>query len=227
MWMNEIYAPLFGQILKVLRDGKNLSQEELAHQSGLDRTYISLLERGKKNPTIKTLWDICDVLNVSPGYVFEKLNKALGNDTNELLNEKQNFTLSTDSRRLEVPVFETSVSCGSGESFNYSVEDRITLEELIVKNPDNTFIVKSAGHSMYPLIMEGDMLVIDKAAKVEQQAIVLVQVNDQYTVKRIQRKGKEIRLVSENPSFPDIIPGELEMVSICGVVTHIIRSLKD
>ena len=37
----------FGKVLREIRMEKSLSQEELAHVCGLDRTYISLMERGK------------------------------------------------------------------------------------------------------------------------------------------------------------------------------------
>lgn len=43
-----------GLIIRQHRNALNVSQEELADKSSLDRTYISMLERGKKSPTIDT-----------------------------------------------------------------------------------------------------------------------------------------------------------------------------
>ena len=45
----------FGQILKDLRNERGLSQQQLAFDSDLDRTYISLLERGLRLPTLGTV----------------------------------------------------------------------------------------------------------------------------------------------------------------------------
>lgn len=45
----------FGELLRERRKKSGLSQEELALACGLDRTYISGLERGKRNPTLKVL----------------------------------------------------------------------------------------------------------------------------------------------------------------------------
>jgi len=43
-----------------------MSQEKLALEANLDRTYISLLERGLNQPSLKTLFAIADVLQVKP-----------------------------------------------------------------------------------------------------------------------------------------------------------------
>lgn len=56
---------IFGLILREYRTTKGLSQEELAHRSNLDRTFISLLERGKRRPTINTIFNIADTLEIN------------------------------------------------------------------------------------------------------------------------------------------------------------------
>ena len=53
----------FGIVLRNARQAASLSQEALAHQAGLDRTYISLLERGHRQPTLCSLFRIAAVLN--------------------------------------------------------------------------------------------------------------------------------------------------------------------
>jgi transcriptional regulator with XRE-family HTH domain len=54
-----------GANIKRLREAQGLSQEELAHRSGLHRTYVSQLERGVKNATIVSLAKIADGLKTS------------------------------------------------------------------------------------------------------------------------------------------------------------------
>jgi len=56
----------FGAVLKEIRTEKKISQEKLAEYSNLDRTYISLLERGLRQPTIVTLFKISKALNIKP-----------------------------------------------------------------------------------------------------------------------------------------------------------------
>jgi len=57
---------VFGKVLREIRLEKKFSQEELAHICGLDRTYISLMERGKRKPTINTIFALASGLNVLP-----------------------------------------------------------------------------------------------------------------------------------------------------------------
>jgi len=47
-----------------------ISQEELAFQSGLDRTYISGIERGTRNPSLKNIEKIAKALKISPAELF-------------------------------------------------------------------------------------------------------------------------------------------------------------
>ncbi len=50
--------------IKSVRTGKGLSQEELAYLSSFDRTYISLLERAKRNPSFYNLLKLSKGLNI-------------------------------------------------------------------------------------------------------------------------------------------------------------------
>lgn len=43
-----------------------MSQEELAFQAGMKRSYLSDLERGTRNPTVRALGRLSDALNVTP-----------------------------------------------------------------------------------------------------------------------------------------------------------------
>jgi len=56
----------FGKILFELRAASGLSQQKLADDSDLERTFISLLERGKRQPTITTLFNLSKALGISP-----------------------------------------------------------------------------------------------------------------------------------------------------------------
>lgn len=56
----------FGQVLKEQRQKSGLSQEELAFEAGFNRTFVSMLERGIRQPTLRTLFKLGKALKISP-----------------------------------------------------------------------------------------------------------------------------------------------------------------
>ena len=56
----------FGQRLKDIRMSRGLTQEDLGAKSGLDRTYISSCERGRRNITLESIYRLSHALGVSP-----------------------------------------------------------------------------------------------------------------------------------------------------------------
>tara|TARA_R110002049_G_scaffold83933_7_gene213607 strand:+ start:1625 stop:1867 length:243 start_codon:yes stop_codon:yes gene_type:complete len=56
----------FGARLRTLRLSRGLTQEALAAKAGIDRTYISSCERGKRNITLEVLYRLSEALRVSP-----------------------------------------------------------------------------------------------------------------------------------------------------------------
>jgi transcriptional regulator with XRE-family HTH domain len=54
-----------GLAVRQLRKGMGLSQEDLAHRSGLHPTYISGIERGVRNPSWRSIGRLCEALDVS------------------------------------------------------------------------------------------------------------------------------------------------------------------
>lgn len=74
--MRQDAQQLFGLRVKQLRLSKNISQEELGALSNLDRTYISGIERGKRNVSLINIIKIADALNVHPSELFDKEEHA-------------------------------------------------------------------------------------------------------------------------------------------------------
>ena len=56
----------FGQAVRRQREKLDLSQEELGFRADLDRTYISGIERGVRNPTLKIVWRLAKAAGTRP-----------------------------------------------------------------------------------------------------------------------------------------------------------------
>jgi transcriptional regulator with XRE-family HTH domain len=69
-------AGTFGKVLKKIRNSKGVSQEKLAEKSHLDRTYISLLERGLRQPSLDTIFRLSSSLDIKPSELVKLTEEA-------------------------------------------------------------------------------------------------------------------------------------------------------
>lgn len=68
----------FGEVLRECRAKAGYSQEALALKAELDRTYISLLERGLRQPTLETLFKLAGVLGIAPATMVLRTTATIG-----------------------------------------------------------------------------------------------------------------------------------------------------
>ncbi|MEM6414540.1 MAG: helix-turn-helix transcriptional regulator [Pseudomonadota bacterium] len=61
---------LIGENVRAIRQKRQWSQEDLAFESGLHRTYVSGIERGARNPTAEVIEVLAIVLSVNPAALF-------------------------------------------------------------------------------------------------------------------------------------------------------------
>jgi transcriptional regulator with XRE-family HTH domain len=67
----------FGTVLRDSRQAKSMSQEQLAAAAGLDRSFISMVERGIQSPNIVVLLKLAEVLEVPAADLIAKLEAAI------------------------------------------------------------------------------------------------------------------------------------------------------
>ena len=60
----------FGKVIRDLRKANQISQEKLAEASNLDRSFISLLECGHKQPSLITIFQLAKALNLSASKIL-------------------------------------------------------------------------------------------------------------------------------------------------------------
>jgi transcriptional regulator with XRE-family HTH domain len=65
----------FGKVLRALRAERGLSQEALALEAGIQRNYVSLIERGVNQPTITIIFKLATALEMNPSQVVELVEK--------------------------------------------------------------------------------------------------------------------------------------------------------
>ncbi len=105
--------------------------------------------------------------------------------------------------------------------------DRIDLMRQLVRHPQATFFIRVRGDSMREAgILSGSVVLVDRAIKPVHGHIVIAVVDGEFTCKRLYSRGGRMRLKSENPTYPDIVPKEGQTVEVWGVVVaHIHQHL--
>ncbi|QHI99378.1 translesion error-prone DNA polymerase V autoproteolytic subunit [Xylophilus rhododendri] len=111
------------------------------------------------------------------------------------------------------------------EDFNCK---RIDLTEQLVQHPQATFLLRVRGDSMREAgIFDGDVLVVDRAIRAAHgHVVVAVLDGGDFTVKYLHKRAERIRLVAANPTYPDIVPRDGQVLEIWGVVTASIKQFK-
>ena len=101
---------------------------------------------------------------------------------------------------------------------------RIDLAQVLITHPQATFILRARGHSMMEAgIFDNDLLVVNRALVPRHRHIVVAVVDGDFTVKRLYQLGGRIKLQAANPTFPDIVPRDGQLLEVWGVVTACIK----
>lgn len=101
---------------------------------------------------------------------------------------------------------------------------RIDLTAELVQNANATFLMRVSGVSMREGgIDDGDLIVVDRSIRPSHGNVVVGIVDGEFTVKRLWKRGSNVKLQADNPTFPDIVPRDGQTIEIWGVVTSSIR----
>ena len=205
----------FKDMLVFLRKREGLSQLELGERLGLTKSTISMYENGRRKPSYEALESIADYFNVSMNFLMGK--------------EERNFesvSLQKTVRRINVL---GSVPAGIPTE---AVEDIIDWEELpeeMFAGGKEYFGLRVSGDSMWPDILDGDIVIIRKTPTCDSGSIAVVYVNGyDATLKQVKiAEDGSITLQPRNPNYPPrtYSPKEVEElpVSIAGVVVELLR----
>ncbi len=128
---------------------------------------------------------------------------------------------------LVLSLFDGRVPAGFPSPAEDYVEVPLDLNEFLVQNKAATFLMRVDGDSMKDAgIHDGDLLVVDRAAKPGSGSVVVVALNGEYTVKRLRRTPDGVWLDPANSRFQPMRVAVDEELHIFGVVRHAIHTLR-
>lgn len=104
--------------------------------------------------------------------------------------------------RLPLPLYLSPVSAGFPSPAEDYIDRKIDLNEQLVRNPASTFFVRVAGDSMRDAgVIDGDILIVDRAVAAKNKSIVIAAIDGELTVKRLKKTRSRLWLVPENPDW--------------------------
>ncbi len=145
---------------------------------------------------------------------------------------EQNNILSKDEKGRLIPGSIAlplrllgSVEAGFPSPAEEELADNLSLDDLLIQNPSATFMLKVSGDSMSGAgILPGDMVIVDKGQGPKSGDIVIAEVDGEWTMKYLKKRGESVTLIPANPNYRPIRPkNELK---IAGVVTAVVRKYK-
>ena len=118
-----------------------------------------------------------------------------------------------------------SVEAGFPSPAEEELVDTLSLDDLLIENPDATFLLRVSGDSMSEAgILPGDMVIVDRGQTPKSGDIVIAEVDGQWTMKYLRKRGESVTLIPANPKYKPIKPkNELK---IAGVVTAVVRKYR-
>lgn len=199
-----------GVFLKELRIKNNFTTMQVEVKTGISNSYISLIERDKRKPSVEILHKLAKAYKVKTedllrfiGYLPPIQNKINFNQIpiyNIVPKEKPFFVSENiEGYSLLPPGLE---SCSTKDFFAIRVKDK----NMTCKR-----------------IEEGDIVIIRKQNEVEKGAIALISLNNEIAIKRVVKQDKHIILQSTDLEHLSILVKETDDFSIIGKVEWVIH----
>lgn len=212
-----------GIYLKNLRDNKKLSTREVYDLCGVSNSYLSLVENGHRKASAIVLKKLAPIYNVNYLDLYEKAGYI------DLIEDEKNNKFKTDE--LGNPVSPIPILGIVKAGYNYLAQENIIgtidVEKSLVGDGSDYFALKVRGDSMFPVLVEDDIVIIKKQNDFENGDIVVAIINgDEATIKKGKKSDAGILLQPFNQNYEPLLFTYDEMESIPVTIVGIVKQLK-
>ena len=187
--------------LNNLREKQKVSISELARRVNMSKSTVSLYFKKKREFPVNRLDEFATALHTTPENVLGVIdNKTEKRPTNII------YPLGDNFQRISIPLIG-EIACGDPITAEENIEGYV--EEIFEKPvpKGNLFALRCKGKSMEPTIHDGSIVTIREQPTVEdgEIAAVLVDGDNEATLKRVKHQGNLIMLMPDNKEFDPII----------------------
>ncbi len=195
---------------------RNIKAIELSEKTGISKSSLSEYIQGKYEAKQRGIFKLAQALNVSEAWLMG-LDVSMERDTKV---DKLGDPI------IEIPLLGT-VKAG----YDYLAQENwigvVDVEKEIVGNGTGYFALKVKGDSMFPVLIEDDIVIIKKQDDFENGDIVVAIINgDEATIKKGKKSENSILLQPLNTNYEPLIFTCDEMKSIPVTVVGIVKQLK-
>lgn len=211
---NDELKKIMAKNIQKYLDRKGISQTDMAKDLGFPEMTVSNWLNAKTYPRPDKIQMMADYFNIRRSDLIEESNEEIPENMYQIESEFE-----------YIPILGT-IACGEPiyvrENFaGYRVELKETLPS------GNLYYLQAKGDSMEPTIPDGSMVLIREQPDVEsnQIAAVLVNGDDEATLKRVRKQGDSVILMPDNPRYSPIIIDEHNPARIIGKAIRFTRDL--
>ena len=165
------------------------------------RDIADFYHKKGRMPSFSEIGDMAGIK--SKNAVYKLVNKL---EKLKVLERDDKGRLIPGSIASSVKILGT-VEAGFPSPAEEELSDTLSLDDLLVKNPQATFLLKVSGYSMSEAgILPGDMVIVDKGQSPKNGDIVIAEVDGEWTMKYLDKSGDSVTLMPANPKFKPIKP---------------------
>lgn len=207
--------------LRTLRMDRDITQRDFAKKMGVAPATISQYEQGNRTPNFELLQKMADYFAVTVDYLLGVSDVPYTADAS---NSDGAVVGSPDKKIIRIPVLG-DIPAGADRYINEEIlgyVDKVVPQSF---RADDYFALRADGHSMEPLIADGDIVILRYQPVCDNGSICAVRIGgESSTLKRVKIVDGGLYLVPENPAFPVRFFGSGEVqnlpLSIIGVVVE-------
>ena len=206
-------------VLQKLLDERGITATDVARETGISRSSMTDWKKGRSTPKYEKRKKIADMFGVTVDYLDGVSPFPYG--------EEKNFEVCSESSTVTIPILGR-VPAGIPIE---AVTDRIgEIEIASPRGDDKYWALKVKGDSMYPKILDGDIVIFQEQQSCENGDICVVRVNGtDATLKKVVKNGDSIILQPLNPDFEPLVFSDSVVdqpsLEVIGVAKEIRREL--
>ena len=206
-----------GTQIKKLRKERKYTQAHLAELLGTKPTTVASWEQGRNKPLMDKVQKMSIIFGVP-------ISEIVGGEESDL---PSNIIYPKGLKRVTIPVIG-EIACGDPITAEENIEGytEVIFDKKVPSGP--LFALHCKGHSMEPTIPDGSMVVIKSQPAVEdgEIAAVLVDGDNEATLKRVKHQGDLIMLMPDNKEYDPIILDKCNPGRIVGKAVHVSWNIK-